>query len=101
MAYVARKRITLAGVRYGPGEVVPLHELKLTPKLVRQMLDQRKLVLRRDAGPAAGSAPPKLEQADEVAENQAAEEEPEADEQDPEDEEKPSGKKKSKKSKGS
>ena len=83
MPYVARKGITLAGVRYGPGEEIPLHDLDMSAKRVRTMIDQRRILLMRESGAAAGSVKPKLEAKAPVV-KEAAEEVAEASE--PEDE---------------
>lgn len=47
MPYVARKRITLSGRTYAAGEVIPLNDMGLAPKLVRRLIEQSKVLLKR------------------------------------------------------
>lgn len=58
MPYVARKRMTVSGERYAAGEPVPLDGMPA--KLVRQMVDQRRVVFKAvedESRPKPGLSP--------------------------------------------
>lgn len=48
MPYVARKRMTVSGVRYDAGDAVPLDAMPM--KLMRQIIDQRRVVFKAEEG---------------------------------------------------
>lgn len=77
MPYVARKGITLAGTKYGAGEQVPLGELDLPHRLVRALIDQRKLVMLKGAKEPPQHEKPALTPKAVDAETEADEEEQE------------------------
>jgi hypothetical protein len=56
MAWQARKAMLVLGVKYGPGDEVPLSEIN--PGLAKKLIEQRRVVPRADdAGPGSSEKP--------------------------------------------